>query len=105
MLRVLLNCGTYLFYVSVTDITVKISLGVRFLALETVVDERYMGEVTGLMGNFDGNSTNDFVLPNGTILYGSDVNTERGIYNNFGQLCKSCWNIFHDKLFRLFFIW
>lgn len=71
-----------------TEITVKISLGVRFLALETMVDEKYRGEVTGLMGNFDGNSTNDFLLPNGTTLYGSDVATERGIYNNFGQLCE-----------------
>uniref|UniRef100_A0A8W8N521 Fibrillin-1 n=1 Tax=Magallana gigas TaxID=29159 RepID=A0A8W8N521_MAGGI len=67
-------------------ITIKISLGVRFLTSETMVDERYNGKVVGLMGNFDGNSTNDFVLPNNTILFGSAVNSERKIYENFGQL-------------------
>ncbi|XP_061188967.1 mucin-like protein [Saccostrea echinata] len=67
-------------------ITIKISLGVRFLTSETMVDEKYRGKVTGLMGNFDGNTTNDFILPNRTTLYGSNVDTERKIYNNFGQL-------------------
>lgn len=72
----------------ITAITIKFSLGVRFLTSESMVDEKYSGQVVGLMGNFDGNSTNDFILPNGTILYGSEVDTERGIYNNFGQLCE-----------------
>lgn len=53
-----------------------------------MVDEKYSGQVVGLMGNFDGNSTNDFILPNGTILYGSKVDSERKIYNNFGQQCE-----------------
>ena len=41
------------------------------------------------MGNFDGNTANDFLLPNGTILTGPSVDSERNIYNNFGQACKS----------------
>ena len=40
------------------------------------------------MGNFDGNKSNDFVLPNGTILNENQTKTERQIYYNFGQLCK-----------------
>ena len=40
------------------------------------------------MGNFDGNKSNDFVLPNGTILNENQTKTERQIYINFGQLCK-----------------
>lgn len=72
----------------ISAITIKFSIGVRFLTSESMVDEKYSGQVVGLMGNFDGNSTNDFILPNGTILYGSEVDTERKIYNNFGQLCE-----------------
>jgi hypothetical protein len=40
------------------------------------------------MGNFDGNKTNEYILPNGTILDSGDTDTERKIYNNFGQKCK-----------------
>ncbi|XP_078334851.1 uncharacterized protein LOC111121476 isoform X3 [Crassostrea virginica] len=69
-----------------TAITIKISLGVRFLTSETMVDAQYNGQVVGLMGNFDGNSTNDFILPNGTTIDADDVKSERQIYNNFGQL-------------------
>lgn len=43
---------------------------------------------TGLMGNFDGNKTNDFILPNGTMLLQNATNTERKIFYNFGQICK-----------------
>ncbi|XP_052721310.1 uncharacterized protein LOC128192563 [Crassostrea angulata] len=68
-----------------SSITVKVGLGVRFLTCEAVVDNAYNGSVTGLMGNFDGNSSNDFVLPNGTTLTGSSVKSERNIYINFGQ--------------------
>lgn len=53
-----------------------------------MVDAQYNGQVVGLMGNFDGNSTNDFILPNGTTIDADDVKSERQIYNNFGQLCK-----------------
>lgn len=70
-----------------TAITLKVTLGVRFLTIEAVVDSKYNGTVTGLMGNFDGDSNNDFVLPNGTILQAEDVISERKIYN-FGQMCN-----------------
>lgn len=69
-------------------ITIKVGLGVRFLTCEAVVDNAYNGSVTGLMGNFDGNSSNDFVLPNGTTLTGNSIESERSIYKNFGQACK-----------------
>lgn len=72
-----------------------------------MVDERYNGKVVGLMGNFDGNSTNDFVLPNNTILFGSAVNSERKIYENFGQRCEYFHNfpirIVDDTHFATFF--
>lgn len=66
----------------------KISLGKRFLICETLINEIYKGMTTGLMGNFDGNKTNDFVLPNGTILPQNATNSEKKIFYNFGQQCK-----------------
>lgn len=73
-------------------IIVKVSLGVRFLISEVVVDSEYGGHAKGLMGNFDGNPTNDFILPNGTILNKNSTKTERDVYNNFGQQCKISFN-------------
>lgn len=73
-------------------IIVKVSLGVRFLISEVVVDSEYGGHAKGLMGNFDGNPTNDFILPNGTILNKNSTKTERDVYNNFGQQCKIFFN-------------
>jgi hypothetical protein len=66
----------------------KISLGKRFLICETIINEKYKGLVLGLMGNFDGNKTNDFILPNGTVLTGNTTTTERDIFYNFGHSCK-----------------
>ena len=53
-----------------------------------MVSEDYKGNVSGLMGNFDGDKDNDFILPDGTILPKSEVENERKIYYNFGQKCK-----------------
>lgn len=63
-------------------------MGVRFLVSEVVVDSTYSGFAKGLMGNFDGNATNEFILPNGTLLDENATKTERDIYFNFGQKCK-----------------
>ncbi|XP_062601606.1 uncharacterized protein LOC134263292 [Saccostrea cucullata] len=77
-------------------ITIKISLGKRFLICETLVNDKHKGLTIGLMGNFDGNKTNDFILPNGTVLKEDDMNTERNIYYRFGQL----WSVNEQSLFQ-----
>mgnify|MGYP003691490745 CR=1 FL=1 len=71
----------------------KVTLGVRFLISELVVDSMYKGYTKGLMGNFDGNASNDFMLPNNTILNANTTSTERQIYHNFGQQCKEAWRV------------
>lgn len=84
-----------MFHVFVEAVLLKVSLSVRFLISEVVVDSEYRGHAKGLMGNFDGNAANDFVLPNGTILDDNATGTERNIYNNFGQKCEHmiCYNV------------
>lgn len=74
-------------------------MGVRFLTCESVVSEDYKGNVSGLMGNFDGDKDNDFILPDGTTLPKSEVENERNIYYNFGQKCKHMLDVF-GKIFE-----
>ena len=74
-------------------------MGVRFLTCESVVSEDYKGNVSGLMGNFDGDKDNDFILPDGTTLPKSEVENERKIYFNFGQKCKHLLHVF-GKIFE-----
>ncbi|XP_061188876.1 mucin-like protein [Saccostrea echinata] len=79
-----------------SSIVLKVSLGVRFLISEVVVDDTYMGFVKGLMGNFDGNAANDFILPNGTTLNENATQTERDVFYNFGQQ----WSVKDKSIFN-----
>lgn len=67
---------------------IKIGIGQKFLVCETLVNDKFKNQTKGLMGNFDGIKSNDFVLPNGSILDEGQTKTERQIFHNFGQLCK-----------------
>ncbi|XP_062579994.1 protein eyes shut homolog, partial [Saccostrea cucullata] len=79
-----------------SSIILKVSLGVRFLISETIVDRTYMGFTRGLMGNFDGDINNDFILPNETILDKNATKTERDIYYKFGQQ----WLVNEESIFH-----
>ena len=49
----------------------------------------FRGQITGgLVGNFNGNSTDDFILPNGTAVFVGQNATEKQIFEEFGQKCK-----------------
>ncbi|CAC5394799.1 unnamed protein product [Mytilus coruscus] len=74
---------------SESGIQLNFQVKTRQLTLSASVSEDFKSQVTGLMGNFDGDKNNEFVLPNGDILSSSDVDTEREIYNNFGQLWET----------------
>ena len=71
-----------------TDIEISIQVGLRQLTLSVNIPNVYKNKMDGLMGNFDGDSTNDFRLPNGTILSNEDTNTEKKLFHNFGGHCK-----------------
>ena len=68
-----------------TDLSVNITLGVKLLEMVTVIPTSLKGRTTGLLGTYDGDQTNDFVTPDGTVLDGNM--TESEIYD-WGQLCK-----------------
>nr|XP_022290316.1 uncharacterized protein LOC111101946 isoform X2 [Crassostrea virginica]XP_022290324.1 uncharacterized protein LOC111101946 isoform X2 [Crassostrea virginica] len=77
-------------------ITVKVSLGNRLLVCETLVNKKFKGLASGLMGNFDDIDTNDFMLPNGTELDENSTRTEREIFHNFGQQ----WSVDEHSIFH-----
>ncbi|XP_071153468.1 uncharacterized protein [Mytilus edulis] len=74
---------------SESGIQLNFQVKTRQLTLSASVPEDFKGQVQGLMGNFDGDKTNEFILPNGNVLPPSDVDSERKIYNNFGQLWET----------------
>ncbi|RNA04016.1 sushi domain-containing 2-like [Brachionus plicatilis] len=54
------------------------------LLIFTSLPQFFKGQTTGLMGNFNGNNSDDFTLPNGTVL---DLNpqNDKDIFEYFGQ--------------------
>ena len=69
-----------------SGVSVEISLRVGLLSFVVKLPDEFMMDSRGLLGNFDGNSTNEFVFRNGTMI--PDNSTDREIHN-FGQSCKS----------------
>ena len=65
--------------------TVMISLQMSFLQTTVILSDNYVEETRGLLGVYNGDPSDDFTLPNGTVL--SDSLTEAEIYS-FGLLCK-----------------
>ena len=63
-----------------------ISIGYKALDISISMPLDYRGMTRGLLGNFNGVTGDDFVLPDGTIL-ASDL-TDRQIYEDFGPQCK-----------------
>ncbi|CAG2253241.1 unnamed protein product [Mytilus edulis] len=74
---------------SQSGIQLNFQIKTRQLTLSASVPEDFKGQVTGLMGNFDGDKSNEFLLPNRNILSSGDVNSERKIHNNFGLLWET----------------
>lgn len=66
-------------------VTVSVSL-MSMLSIVVNVPVEYDSQTQGLMGNFNGNNTDDFIFPNGSML--DDGATDRMIHS-FGQACES----------------
>lgn len=60
------------------------------LSISVIVSSNLKNKTTGLLGNYDGDPENDFILPSGEIRPGNM--TEREIFE-YGKTCK-CLRIF-----------
>jgi hypothetical protein len=67
------------------SITVSVSFGL--LSFVATVPEDFQGNATGLLGNFNGDSSDDFIFRSGTML--DDNPSDRQIHD-FGQSCECC---------------
>ena len=73
------------------DVAVNVTLRVGLLSFVVLVPQTLLNNtvVSGLLGNIDGDTTNEFVYRNGTEL--SDDTTDR-ILHTFGQSCNKLIN-------------
>ena len=55
-----------------------------FLGISVELSESFRDDTSGLLGVFNGDVSDDFTLPNGTVL---DISLEKDIYQ-FGLACK-----------------
>ena len=67
-------------------ISITVSLLSGLLDIVAVLPRNFMGLTQGLLGNFNGNNTDDFIYPNGTLL---DNDASDSMIHGFGQTCKS----------------
>ncbi|KAK7478693.1 hypothetical protein BaRGS_00030078, partial [Batillaria attramentaria] len=59
------------------------SVRMKSLAVSVNVPLAFKGQTRGLLGDYNGNKEDDFILPNGTVL--SNNLTERQIFEQFGK--------------------
>ena len=80
VVRVLLNRDTRVYVLTVTQ---------RQNILDFVVnlEDSIMGTTEGLLGNFNGDNTDDFIMPNGIQIL-SDASDQ--MLHVFGQSCECC---------------
>ena len=69
------------------DITVNVTLRMSLMSFVVLVPQSLLNntDVSGLLGNIDGNRSNEFVYRNGTML--PDDSSDR-ILHTFGQSCN-----------------
>lgn len=67
-------------------ITVNITLGVRLLQMSLAVPDEHTNNVEGLLGNLNGDPTDDYMPRTRTSALPSN-STEKEIFFTFGQTC------------------
>jgi len=68
-----------------SDISLEVSYGNGMLSLSALLSHDYRTITHGLLGNFDGDPSNDYILPDGTVLSGNI--SEQEVFD-YGQACK-----------------
>jgi hypothetical protein len=66
-------------------ISITVTLLSGLLNVVAALPQEFMGRTQGLLGNFNGNATDDFIYPNGTML--NNDASDRMIHD-FGLTCK-----------------
>ena len=61
------------------------SLSLGLLSFVATSPEESMGTTVGLLGNFNGDTSDDFMYRNGTFL---DADASDRMIHDFGQSCK-----------------
>ena len=70
--------------------TLTLSISVGQLNIVTSAVNSFKNFTSGLFGIFNSDTTDDLTTPNGTKLDTNlNITTERILYFNFGELCKS----------------
>ena len=82
----MLNDNDTFVIVTQSDATLRISKEFTFFYIVLELGEGFINNTEGLLGNSDRDSSNDFLLPNGTIL-SNNLNEEQ-VYYQFGLKCK-----------------
>ena len=67
-----------------SGVGMEVALRTGFLSFLGKMPLEFMGKQRGLLGNFDGNASNDFIFPNGTML---PVNASDRELHYYGQSC------------------
>ena len=67
------------------DIEVTVILYAGYLNIQVQLSPIYMGFTTGLLGNYNGDVSDEFTFRNGTVL--DDLASDREIHQ-FSQSCK-----------------
>lgn len=66
--------------------SISVSLQAGFLGISVSLPEGFVGVTSGLLGNFNGDPDDDFMVRNGDVVMASS--SEREIYTQFGLQCK-----------------
>ena len=67
------------------EVSITVSLSLGLLSFVSSFPEQFQQMTVGLLGNFNGDSSDDLVYPNNTVLIANA--TDRMIHD-FGQSCK-----------------
>ena len=67
-------------------LTVRVNEGQLDVTVAT--PHSYRNNTQGLLGVFNGDPTDDLMTPSGQLL--PSTSSEETIFDNFGELCKSC---------------
>lgn len=76
-----------------STVSVQFSLTSGTLVATVAVPEMFRGNVVGLLGNFDGDSTNDFIYRNNLTIASNDISDREK--HVVAQSCKLCYFIQH----------